>query len=613
MGDFFIDFRSRELRQAGARMAASTLRLCEDARVKIVERDAFTLVLATVDDPGLWESYATRNGEHELLVALTGRVALEPSQWDMARQIDGEGGRACKALSALYRESGLGFVANLSGNFVCLIHDEQAGKVYLVSDRYGMTLAFGAVAAAQPVFSSHPDALASALGTEQELDRVSLAEFLITGRLSFPNTYYRGVRGLDPGCIHAVSLNGGAPTVEAARPYCELQHRVDETATETELAAALADAFKRSVRLRSLPCLGRIGVGLSGGLDSRAILCSVEDPGRVFAFSLYDEENDELRTARAIAEARGVPLTGIRRSFEYYGENAPAGARIGGGTGCLASNHFLGIRHVLKEHGVQNLLTGCYCDYLFKGLAFNTREETILRRSRMSRFGFQYYRPCYWNSIDPAMARQVRSRLQGFFPEASAERLDAAAWLTVERKRTFPLAYEADSAQRTIPQRVIPWFVPIADPVVYEVYRRIPPRFKLDGSVFRKMVLILCGEEVSGIADSNTGAGVTPGAWSYAWHRYRAALRNRLALKVRPSMATRGSWPNWDYYLTHSRLLPEQWHVFTPASRETLSSLVGKDVATTPQDEFLRGGIEFFLRLWTLKLWLERSAETPAN
>ena len=110
-------------------------------------------------------------------------------------------------------------------------------------------------------------------------------------------------------------------------------------------------------------------------------------------------------------------------------------------------------------------------------------------------------------------------------------------WLEIERKRSFPFAYEQDLAQRVIPQRLMPWYVPAADNDVIDAYLKIPPQFKLNGSVFRKMLPSICPPAVCRVPDSNTGAPVNASWPSYALHRCRSALRNR------SSIFRIASWP----------------------------------------------------------------------
>jgi asparagine synthase (glutamine-hydrolysing) len=360
------------------------------------------------------------------------------------------------------------------------------------------------------------------------------------------------------------------------------------------------------VKKRTLPLLGPSFVGLSGGLDSRAILSAATERGHIRSFNLFDEKNLEHRTAQQLARSLGVEMVPFQRDFDYYANTAEMGVRISGGVGCIASNHFLGIRDKLSKLGARNLLTGCYCDYLLKALALNTHEQKLSRCEEIAPFKFGFYRPFYW--LNGSQQDGVRARFDELFPEAKQRTLDENDWMNVERKRSFPLAYEGDLAQRVIPLRTMPWYLPIADNDIIDVYLKIPSKLKLNGAVFKRMALIVCGDAAGKIRDSNTGAmpGATP--WNYMVHRYLSALQNRIAHRVRPRMATRGSWPNWDYYIQHSAKIAELWSRKSEAASQVLVSLVGYDPTMNAPSTFRGRDVELFLRFFTLKLWLEQRA-----
>jgi asparagine synthase (glutamine-hydrolysing) len=532
-------------------------------------------------------------------------VALEEAQWDAARPLPGAGGLACKFIAGLYQSGGLQALDGLSGNYVIFICDRRAGQCFLVTDRCGMLLAYHAASLEQSrVFGSHPDAVASVAGEDQRLDFTSLAEFLMAGRLTFPRTYYQNVSGLDAGCVYMFALAGAELVYQSRRRYFSFQFAPDSRETEDDLAQSLAGAFGRAVRRRTAPVLGRAWVGLSGGLDSRMILSATPYREQLQAFTLYDEVNAESRTARQLAAACKVELVPIRRDFEYYADSAEMGVRISGGMGCFASNHFLGIRDRLRQAGVQNLLTGCYCDYLLKALALNAAEQRFSRREQIVDFNFQFYRPVYDTAT---MHRErVRERWAALFPESRKKTLTAMDWLVIEQKRSFPLAYEADLAQRVIPQRVLPWFVPIVDKDVLDVYLRIPSQFKLNASLFKKTVLLMCDEAVRRVPDNNSGAPPGSSRARHAFHRYLTALRNRVGEKLFPRMATHGSWPNWGYYLRHSSRLESLWRRPNETARGILLQVLGQDPFPQPVADYRGRDLEFFLRLLTLKLWLDQ-------
>ena len=175
-----------------------------------------------------------------------------------------------------------------------------------------------------------------------------------------------------------------------------------------------------------MPLLGQSFVGLSGGLDSRAILAAAPERGHVRSFNLFDQKNLEYRTAKRLANSMSVELVPFQRDFDYYANTAEAGVRISGGVGSIASNHFLGVRDKLAALGAQNLLTGCYCDYLLKALALNTQEQQLSRQEQLSTFNFGFYRPFYW--LNGSQQENFRQRFEQMFPEGNKSNLTEDDW-----------------------------------------------------------------------------------------------------------------------------------------------------------------------------------------
>ena len=600
MGDFLIDFRPQDQRRLDS--AARLLQFYDDLRVERFEPPEFGLLLTSADDAGLWGSY--QSTDEPVLVALCGRVALEEEQWEGARRVSGSGGLACKAIHTLYRRGGLAELEKLSGHFVLLLHDRTRGQFHLLTDRAGLMPAFAWRSGdGASVYASHPDALALAVGEDRNWDRTSLAEFILTDKVSFPFTYYQKIQALDHASVTTISLSPGPPKREAVRRYDTFRFKPVDRAGEEELVEQFVLAFRGSLARRTLPCLGPAAVALSGGLDSRTILCAAPDRQRLLTFCCHNEENLEFRIAAAIAQAAGVKFHPFRRDFDYYGDHAEMGVRISGGMGSIGCNHFLGIRSRLQELGVRTLLTGCYCDYVFKGLGLNKRESPWTGHEELEPFAEQYYTAHF--EADTELAASVRARLHQLFPPALRRDRSESAVLAVEQKRVFPLCYEADNVQRLVPQRVMGWFVPVGDNQLLDVYLRMPLRLKLNRALFTRMAMRVCGEAITRIPDANTGAPMNASPLERAVRSGAMAVRNRMG-RLKRSMATQGSWPNWHYYLQHSERLRGLWLRPNPEAWEFFRAVLGKDRFTLDLRAYGGNKLNLFLRLFTLRLWFDQ-------
>ena len=118
MSDFLLDFRDAEIRRKTAAEAGASLRFCDDIQVQTLDFAPFTLVVTRADGFELWGPFQWQLGGGRGLVALAGRIAMEEEQWESAKQVEGPGGLACKAIFMLYRELGIKALERLNGNFV---------------------------------------------------------------------------------------------------------------------------------------------------------------------------------------------------------------------------------------------------------------------------------------------------------------------------------------------------------------------------------------------------------------------------------------------------------------------------------------------------------------
>jgi asparagine synthase (glutamine-hydrolysing) len=600
MGDFLLDCRRKGDRFSDK--AADFLRFYSDMRVDRFEYPEFDLVVSSADKDNLWGPYRTPGGE--VLVALSGRIAVEQQHWNQASKVQGSGGLACKCISKAYLEGGEKAVENLSGNFVVLIYDRAANKLLIITDRWGLFPAFKLEGdAADAVYASHPDVLADAVGEGRNWDLTSFAEFILAGKVSAPFTYYRAIKALPVGSTTTLSFGLNRKPSRHTVGYFQFEADPRPEQKMESLAEQFCAGVKLAVTKRTLPILGRSAVALSGGLDSRTILCATPNQKELVTFSCYDEENREFQIARSIARAVGAEFIPLKRNFDYYGESAALGVKISAGMGCIASNHFLGFRDKLRELGVDNFLTGCYCDYLFKGLALNRRVNSWTTRESLAPFDFSYYSRHFHTTTELGAA--VRSRLEGLFPPDLRRYDNEPAVFRTEMRRIFPLCYEEDNAERTIPQRVMGWYVPIAENALMDVLLSMSSSMKLNRRLFAQMVGKVCPPAIAAIPDANTGAPVNSSPFREAFNSHLRTVE-KLYGKLRPSNATTGSWLNWTFYARQSQVIQALWSVPNPAATEIFQLVLGKDGFSENLSSYTDRRVYLFLQLFTLKIWLDQ-------
>ena len=601
MSDLFIDFRESNKRRTST--ALEFFKYYEDIQTRAFNYKDFSLVLARGDDWSVWGPYETP--DKEVFVALAGRVAFENEEWEDAGKIIGEGGLACKKLYKMYKNGGLSALNNLNGAFVVFISDVGSGKSYIILDRCGV---FPLFSADNPdkryIFGSHADLLAKVLEYQCDLDKSSLAEFLITGKVMFPNSYYKNIKALESGCSYTIDMHSQNSQSMGKNRYFNFKFNIDHGMTKTELAEELKKAFEKAVRRRTNTRFGQSAISLSGGLDSRALLYASDRRDLLWAFCFYDDNNIELDVAREVARSAGAKFIPLKREFDYYGDSIEMGVKISGGTGNIFNNHYLGFRNTFKSIGIDNLISGFYCDRLFKGYVMNKKVSRILRTVKFSKFKFESNQRFVWPNKE--YDEHVKDRLEAaFIREIRCDDSDLSL-LKVEQKRIFPLYSESENPTVNIPLRVIGSFLPSVDNDIINVYLKTPARYKLYPTMYAQMVEMLCGKEASMIIDANTGTIVNPSKLSLVMNLYKRAIQRRI-YKLRGTFATDGSWPNWVYYINNSKKIESLWMKDRNMSEDMFIEILGINPYIKSLREYARNDLDMFVRLVTLKIWMEQN------
>jgi asparagine synthase (glutamine-hydrolysing) len=201
-----------------------------------------------------------------------------------------------EAVLHLYAEHGPACVEKLHGMFAFAIWDERSRTLFAARDRLGIKPLYYRKRGEGLAFASELKALVE-LG-RPEVDRSALRDYFTYKYVPAPRTIYRDVHKLPPG--HTLTFRDGQlslrrywePAVSSARGRPE--------AALEELDALLTDAV-RSHTLSDVP----LGVFLSGGLDSSAIVACLERP-KTFSIGFDVETKSELGHARVVAEHFGT-------------------------------------------------------------------------------------------------------------------------------------------------------------------------------------------------------------------------------------------------------------------------------------------------------------------
>lgn len=205
----------------------------------------------------------------------------------------------------LYEEHGSAAVTHLRGMFAIALWDARRRELLLARDRIGIKPLYYTVFDGGLAFASELKALLQLPQVRRELNWSALGHLLAFATTPPAESIVSGVHKLEPGCRALVGANGHV----AVDRYWDIEFVPDTRSSEADLVARLRDLLDESVNLH-LRSDVPVGVFLSGGVDSSAVLASMARlsprPIQSFSIGFRDTDFNELPHARRMAKAFGT-------------------------------------------------------------------------------------------------------------------------------------------------------------------------------------------------------------------------------------------------------------------------------------------------------------------
>lgn len=267
-----------------------------------------------------------RNERSDIVLVFSGEEFPEPGT---QRRLKERGhhlvGGEASYLVHLYEEDP-SFPTKLNGRFQGLLIDRGRKTAQLFNDRFGMHRLYYHESKDAFYFAAEAKAILAVRPELRSYDLQGLGEFVACGAVLENRTLFKGIQIL-PGASTWILQNGLLEKRSYFNPLeWEDQERLDPKSYSTELR----NVFKRNLP-RYFNGEQRIGMSLTGGLDTRMILAWQKcDPGSLpcYTFGSMFRENQDVRIARRVAEVCNQPFQVILvgrqflSHFSHYAERA---------------------------------------------------------------------------------------------------------------------------------------------------------------------------------------------------------------------------------------------------------------------------------------------------
>ncbi len=235
-----------------------------------------------------------------------------------------QGGEDPQVLSELYKEvADLPALKRIDGIFSAVIYDSRRHVVHLVTDRFGLRHLYWTVHEGGLFWTSEVKAVLALPGFRVKIDRRAVDQFFGPGYLLEDRTWFEGVQLLSSGTVLTWDIKEGSLQTRRYWWWDEIRKRKDLTLRDA--AEEMGRLFRNAVERRCDSNEG-IGVTLSGGLDSRAILAAI--PARaepIQAVTFGKSGCDDIRIARLAAKTKGSAHHVVTIDAENWFSDRPKG------------------------------------------------------------------------------------------------------------------------------------------------------------------------------------------------------------------------------------------------------------------------------------------------
>jgi asparagine synthase (glutamine-hydrolysing) len=222
------------------------------------------------------------------------------------------------ALLRRYEEQGEDFVKGLNGWFSGLVIDMQNSKVILFNDRYGMQRIYFHEAKAEFLFSSEAKALLKVRPQLRQIDERGLGELISCSCVLQGRTIFQGISLLPGGALWNWEKEEGPikKTYFAPIEWEDLTPMDENTFTERLLATV------RAIVPRYFREKGRVGMSLTGGLDSRMIMACLNcAPGELPCYTFGGQKDMlDIIIARQVADVCRQKHSVIRLDDSFFAD-----------------------------------------------------------------------------------------------------------------------------------------------------------------------------------------------------------------------------------------------------------------------------------------------------
>lgn len=462
---------------------------------------------------------------------------------------------AATLVMRLMEQDALDRLSAANGQFCAALYERTAHRLTLVTDRLATFPIHVWNRDGEAVFATQLYTLIGDKRIPRRAEPAALAQLFTMQRTIGQITPIANVFALPAGCIWEFDRDG-----YRLRRYWELRWKRPDF-TLAEGATALVTALKNAVARQTSE--SRVGLLLSGGVDSRLVLAACGDQPPSCWTTASFEDNPELALARQIAAMfaaehhalivspsdtlRVLDETVIESGGQYPASTPMSAFLPAVGEACEGA---------LTGHGIDFTLRGYYLPSKFAEIAGSRTRLPTLRQIVRRPTGTDVLNNLRQGPPAETINRIVRADRREAWWRGQADDMQSvlSPWLESDEPYNAWDAFILHAASKHYAftgmmavRAVTNAFIPAFDNEVFGIYLRMPPAWRCSGRMVLRALEIL-SPGAAKLPNANTGFRADLHPWfEVGGLMLRGALR-RLGLARRPTVPSAlhsaGSWQN---------------------------------------------------------------------
>lgn len=388
-----------------------------------------------------------------------------------------------QAILDAYLKEGPALFKRLNGQYLLALIEPESHRLHLVCDRTGSVPLFWVRLGDLLAFSPRIKPLLSLPGLQPRLDYGAMANFLSTGCILEGKCLVQDVQLLRQGQVMTVERR----TVEI-HPYWEFSYTDQRDQRDPKvLTGELSDLVVQAVHRQTRDSLS-YAVPLSGGYDSRSILCSLRRLYPALPIHTVTWGADDLRpdsdvmVAQRLAEYFRTLHSFYRLDAEALPDHFHAYVQASEGRVDAAGNYpeSLGV--------LERIRRDLDVDILFRGNEFFGARAAVSRYRQalyvgflptfcMQPASFRYLRPEVYHQLSDLCEAQMRRIINSYPYDNYIDRKDHL--FIAER------FYAYHNPLTQLKRLVVEERNPLLDNDIIEFVRRLPPRLRIWKALFQ--------------------------------------------------------------------------------------------------------------------------------